>query len=90
MCGTSLRPLLPCSSVSEVKSIAGDTHLGGEDFDSNMMRYFLKEFKRKHRQAAGKDGGIEKNPRALRRLRTACERAKRTVSSSTQATVETD
>merc|ERR1719158_1983877 len=76
--------------IFEVKSTAGDTHLGGEDFDSNMVNFFLKEFKRKHRAAAGKDGGIDKNPRALRRLRTACERAKRTLSASTTAFIEID
>merc|ERR1719454_2427234 len=76
--------------IFEVQATAGDTHLGGEDFDSNTVSFFLKEFKRKHRAAAGKDGGIEKNPRALRRLRTACERAKRTLSSSTTAFIEID
>merc|ERR1719231_658099 len=76
--------------IFEVKSTAGDTHLGGEDFDSNMVSFFLKEFKRKHRQAAQQDGGIEKNARALRRLRTACERAKRTLSASTTAFIEID
>ena len=60
------------SGVLEVKATAGDTHLGGEDFDSNMVNFFLKEFKRKHR---GKDPST--NARSLRRLRTACERAKR-------------
>merc|ERR1719158_2231614 len=76
--------------IFEVKATAGDTHLGGEDFDSNMVSYCLKEFKRKHRAAAQKDGGTEQNPRALRRLRTACERAKRQLSSATQAFIEID
>merc|ERR1719158_1399972 len=76
--------------IFEVKATAGDTHLGGEDFDSNMVSFFLKEFKRKHRAAAAKDGGIEHNPRALRRLRTSCERAKRTLSSSMNAYIEID
>ena len=58
--------------IFEVKATAGDTHLGGEDFDHNMVNHFLKEFKRKNK---GKD--ISKNARALRRLRSACERAKR-------------
>lgn len=71
--------------IFEVQATAGDTHLGGEDFDSNMVNFFLKEFKRKHR---GKDPS--KDPRALRRLRTACERAKRTLSSSTTAFIEID
>merc|ERR1712065_96031 len=63
---------------------AGDTHLGGEDFDNRMVDHFAAEFKRK----TGKD--ITTNQRALRRLRTACERAKRTLSSSTQAHIEID
>jgi len=70
--------------VFEVKATAGDTHLGGEDFDARMMEYFTKEFKRKH------NVDLSGNDRALRRLRTACERAKRTLSSSTNATVEID
>lgn len=68
----------------EVKATNGNTHLGGEDFDNNMVNYFVNEFKRKH----NKD--ITKNQKALRRLRTACERAKRTLSSSAEATVEID
>ena len=71
--------------VVEVKSTAGDTHLGGEDFDNRMVNHFVQEFKRKN---GGKD--ITSNKRALRRLRTACERAKRTLSSSTQAAIEID
>ncbi|CAB3403441.1 unnamed protein product [Caenorhabditis bovis] len=71
-------------SIFEVKSTAGDTHLGGEDFDQRMLQHMVAEFKRK----TGKD--ISKNPRALRRLRTACERAKRTLSSSSEATIEID
>jgi len=70
--------------IFEVKSTAGDTHLGGEDFDNRMVNHFLQEFKRKY-----KKDPIE-NKRALRRLRTACERAKRTLSSSTQASIEID
>lgn len=62
----------------------GDPHLGGEDFDSRMVDHLSKEFERKHKVT------IVNNPRALRRLRTACERAKRTLSSSTSATVEID
>jgi L1 cell adhesion molecule like protein len=68
-------------SLFEVKATAGDTHLGGEDFDDLMVEHFKQEFKRKY----GRDIGT--NPRALRRLRTAAERAKRTLSSSTEATV---
>jgi len=71
--------------IFEVKSTCGDTHLGGEDFDNNMVDHFAKEFKKKNN---GKD--ISKNKRALRRLRTACERAKRTLSSSSQASIEID
>jgi len=70
--------------IFEVKSTAGDTHLGGEDFDNRMVNYFVEEFKRKNKK------DITDNKRALRRLRTACERAKRSLSSSTQASVEID
>ena len=68
----------------EVKSTSGDTHLGGEDFDNRMVNHFIQEFKRKHKK------DISDNKRAVRRLRTACERAKRTLSSSTNASVEID
>ena len=70
--------------VFEVKSTAGDTHLGGEDFDNRMVEHFMKEFQRKHKK------DISGNKRALRRLRTACERAKRTLSASAQASIEID
>lgn len=70
--------------IFEVKSTSGDTHLGGEDFDNRMVNHFVQEFKRKHKK------DIAENKRALRRLRTACERAKRTLSSSTQASIEID
>ena len=70
--------------IFEVKSTAGDTHLGGEDFDNRMVNHFVQEFSRKHKK------DLSSNPRALRRLRTACERAKRTLSSSTQASIEID
>ena len=70
--------------VFEVKATAGDTHLGGEDFDNRLLEHFVREFKRKHKK------DITSNDRALRRLRTACERAKRTLSSSTTASVEID
>uniref|UniRef100_A0A914KXC4 Heat shock protein 70 n=1 Tax=Meloidogyne incognita TaxID=6306 RepID=A0A914KXC4_MELIC len=65
--------------IFEVKSTAGDTHVGGEDFDNRMVNHFVAEFKHKHKK------DLATNPRALRRLRTACERTKRTLSSSTQA-----
>ena len=70
--------------IFEVKSTAGDTHLGGEDFDNRMVNHFADEFKRKYKK------DLTSNKRALRRLRTACERAKRTLSSSSQASVEID
>ncbi|VAH89390.1 unnamed protein product [Triticum turgidum subsp. durum] len=70
--------------IFEVKSTAGDTHLGGEDFDNRMVNHFVQEFKRKNKK------DISGNPRALRRLRTACERAKRTLSSTAQTTIEID
>jgi len=70
--------------IFEVKATAGDTHLGGEDFDNRMVTYFAQEFKRKHKK------DITDSQRALRRLRTACERAKRTLSSSAQTSVEID
>jgi|UniRef100_A0A6C0DZF7 L1 cell adhesion molecule like protein len=71
-------------SIFEVKATAGDTHLGGEDFDTRLVEYFAEEFKRKHKK------DLSENKRALRRLRTACESAKRTLSSSTVANVELD
>lgn len=70
--------------IFEVKSTAGDTHLGGEDFDNRMVTHFALEFQRKYKK------DLQTNKRALRRLRTACERAKRTLSSSTQASIEID
>jgi len=70
--------------IFEVKATAGDTHLGGEDFDNRMVDHFVNEFKRKHKK------DLSGNKRALRRLRTACERAKRTLSASAQANIEID
>merc|ERR1740123_2147766 len=70
--------------IFEVKSTAGDTHLGGEDFDNRLVDHFVKEFLRKNKK------DITGNKRALRRLRTACERAKRTLSASAQANIEID
>ncbi|KAK9366141.1 heat shock protein 70 family [Lipomyces kononenkoae] len=70
--------------IFEVKATAGDTHLGGEDFDNRLVNHFVAEFKRKHKK------DLSTNQRALRRLRTACERAKRTLSSSTQTSIEID
>lgn len=70
--------------VFTVKATAGDTHLGGQDFDTNLLEWCKKEFTRKSKKDIGSD------PRALRRLRTGCERAKRTLSSGAQATIEID
>ncbi|PRD36149.1 UNVERIFIED_CONTAM: Heat shock protein cognate 4 [Trichonephila clavipes] len=70
--------------VFEVKSTAGDTHLGGEDFDNRLVDFFVKEFYQKYRK------DLTTNERALRRLRTASENAKRALSSSTEASVEID
>jgi L1 cell adhesion molecule like protein len=70
--------------VFTVKATAGDTHLGGQDFDTNLLEHFKKEFQRKTKKDMSND------PRALRRLRTACERAKRTLSNGAQTTVEID
>jgi heat shock protein 1/8 len=68
----------------EVKAVAGDTHLGGEDFDNRMLKHFVEIFKRHHKE------DISGNARALRRLRTACERAKRILSSAAETTIEVD
>ncbi|KAK8134057.1 heat shock 70 kDa protein [Apiospora sp. TS-2023a] len=70
--------------IFEVKSTAGDTHLGGEDFDNRLVNHFVNEFKRKSKK------DLSGNARGLRRLRTACERAKRTLSSSAQTSIEID
>lgn len=70
--------------IFEVKATAGDTHLGGEDFDARLLQHLSQEFRRKHKK------DITDNPRALRRLRTACERAKRTLSSTAQTAIEID
>lgn len=70
--------------VFEVISTAGDTHLGGEDFDNRLVKHLVEDFKRKQKR------DVSGNQRALRRLRTAAERAKRALSSSTQAAIEID
>ncbi|KAM4104495.1 hypothetical protein ACJW30_06G162000 [Castanea mollissima] len=70
--------------VFEVKAIAGDTHLGGEDFDNRMVKYFVGKFKRQHKV------DISGNSRALTRLRTACEKAKRILSSAMETSIEVD
>jgi len=70
--------------IFEVKATAGDTHLGGEDFDNRLVTHFTQEFKRKHKK------DMSENPRAVRRLRTACERAKRQLSAGASASIEID
>ena len=73
--------------IFEVKATAGDTHLGGEDFDNILLEHFINEFIRKHRDLGQQ---IRNNPKSLRRLKTACEKAKRTLSSSNVASIELD
>ena len=70
--------------VFEVKATAGDTRLGGEDFDTRLVHHFTQDFKRKHKK------DLSENKRAISRLKTACENLKKTLSSSTQATLEID
>ena len=70
--------------IFEVKSTSGDTHLGGEDIDNRMVAHFISEFKRKHK------ADLSQNKRAMRRLKTACERMKRTLSANSEATLEID
>ncbi|XP_075329353.1 heat shock cognate 71 kDa protein-like [Odontesthes bonariensis] len=83
--GTFDVSILTCEDgIFEMKSTAGDTHLGGEDFDNRMVNHFISEFKHKYKK------DISDNKRAVCHLRTACERAKRTLSSSTQASIEID
>ena len=71
-------------SVFEVKATSGHNHLGGEDFDTRLVEFLMEEFKKKHKK------DISGNKRAVRRLRTECEKAKRTLSSSTTASIEID
>jgi len=71
-------------SIFEVRATAGDTHLGGEDFDTLMVEYFADEFKKKNKK------DLSESKKSLRRLRTACERAKRNLSSATTASIEID
>ena len=68
----------------EVKAITGDTHLGGEDFNNRMVDHFIQDFKRKHKL------DVSDNPKAIRRLNTACEKAKRALSSMMQTTIDID
>jgi L1 cell adhesion molecule like protein len=67
-----------------VKAVGGDTHLGGEDFDNRLVKFLVEEFKRKH----NKD--LTKNAKAIRRLRTQCERAKRQLTAAVNTTIELD
>ncbi|VFQ89506.1 unnamed protein product [Cuscuta campestris] len=68
--------------VFEVKAVNGDTHLGGGDFNNRMVSHFAAEFERKHKK------DLSGNPRALGRLRVACERAKRNLSSATETSID--
>ena len=70
--------------IFEVKATAGDTHLGGEDFDNILVQHFAMEFKRKNKL------DLMESKKAIRRLKTACERAKRTLSSAQTASIELD
>ena len=70
--------------IVEVKAVAGDTHLGGEDFNNRLVNHFVQEFKRKNKM------DLSSNPRALYRLRAACERAKQRLSSATSTSIEID
>lgn len=72
------------SGVFEVKATAGDTHLGGEDFDARMVDYCAAEFQKKYKT------DLRGSVRAMRRLQTACEHAKRVLSSSQSTTIELD
>jgi len=71
-------------TVFEVRATAGDPHLGGEDFDNKLVQHCMNEFKRKH------SCDMSGNQRAIRRLRSQCERAKRSLSSQTQVTIDID
>ncbi|XP_075675385.1 heat shock cognate 70 kDa protein-like [Castanea sativa] len=70
--------------VFEVKAVAGDTHLGGEDFDKRMVKHFVDIFKRQHKV------DISVNSKALRRLKNACEKAKKNLSSAMDTTIDVD
>jgi heat shock protein 1/8 len=72
------------NGVFQVQAVGGDTHLGGEDFDNRMVKHFVEKFKRQH------EVDISGNAKALRRLRTACEKAKRILSSSIETSIEVD
>jgi heat shock protein 1/8 len=76
--------LIIANSTFKVKAVVGDTHLGGEDFDNRMVKHFIEIFKRHHKK------DISGNAKALRRLRTASERAKKILSSASETTIEVD
>ena len=76
--------LLLDSGVFEVKSTSGDTHLGGQDFDNNLVQYFLPEVQAK----CGED--ISENPKSVKKLRDACQSLKHNLSHSDSATIEVD
>ncbi|KAG6327344.1 hypothetical protein ID866_11745, partial [Astraeus odoratus] len=83
--GTSNVSLLAIEEgVLQVEATAGNNHLGGVDFDNRLVEYFIQKFMRRHKK------DISSNPRALRRLRTACERAKVVLSSATQTSIDID
>ena len=73
--------------VFEVNAISGDTHLGGEDFDNRMVDFCVQDFKKRFKNVTG---DISQDPKAMRRLRTSCEKAKRTLSTATFATISVD
>merc|ERR1712166_1491538 len=68
--------------IFDVKATNGHTHLGGEDFDNRLVDFCMAEFKKKSKI------DISGNNRSLRRLRTQCEKAKRTLSSAHQTMIE--
>jgi heat shock 70kDa protein 1/2/6/8 len=70
--------------IFEVKAVAGDTHLGGEDFNNRLVNHFVQEFKRRFKK------DISSNTRAICRLRKQCELAKRMLSESAQTSIEID
>ncbi len=72
------------SGIFEVKATGGDGHLGGEDFDNRMVQHLLDDIKKKYKK------DLKDNGKCVRRLKTACERAKRSLSSSTSAVIELD
>lgn len=76
------------NGLFEVKACSGNTHLGGEDFDNKLVVHCIKEFKNKYKNID--TASLMKNTKVLRKLRTACEKAKRILSSSTVADIEID